>query len=198
VTATRAFDVVVAAGALVITLPVTLAAAIGILVTDGRPVIFAQQRVGLCGETFTMHKFRTMGGAPAGPGFDVGDTSRVTRLGQWLRVTKADELPQLVDVLRGEMSIVGPRPEVPSWVDAYAERFQRILTVRPGITDPAAIAFRHEEHILAASPDPEATYRDEILPRKLDLYDQYVDTRSLTGDITILIRTLLAIFTRSR
>jgi len=127
--------------------------------------------------------------------FDAGDTSRVTSVGRFLRKTKLDELPQLWNVLKGDMSLVGPRPEVRKWVEVYPERWARVLTVRPGITDPASIEFRHEEKLLATSQDPERTYRDEILPRKLALYEQYVATWSFWGDIAILIKTFWTVLT---
>lgn len=129
--------------------------------------------------------------------FDAGSSRRVTNVGRILRRTKMDELPQLWNVLKGDMSLVGPRPEVRKWVEVYPERWSEVLTVRPGITDPASIVFRHEEEILARSENPEAAYRDEILPRKLDLYQQYVRTRSFGGDLLILMKTLVALLRRS-
>ena len=128
--------------------------------------------------------------------FDVGDTSRVTAVGRFLRKTKLDELPQLWNVLRGDMSLVGPRPEVRKWVEAYPERWAKVLTVRPGITDPASIAFRNEEELLTAAPDPENYYRNVILPRKLALYEQYVATRSFWGDVGILLKTVWTVVVR--
>lgn len=134
------------------------------------------------------------GGRKAEAGaFDAGDISRVTPLGRILRRWKLDELPQLWNVLTGDMSLVGPRPEVRTWVDAYPERWALVLTVRPGITDPASIVYRNEEEILARSPDPQRTYREEILPHKLSLYEDYVQNRTLGGDIMILLRTLRAL-----
>jgi lipopolysaccharide/colanic/teichoic acid biosynthesis glycosyltransferase len=125
--------------------------------------------------------------------FDAGATSRVTPIGRFLRKSKLDELPQLWNVLRGEMSLVGPRPEVRKWVDAYPERWTFVHAVRPGITDPASIRFRNEEEILAASTDPEATYRDVILPQKLVLYEDYVRDRSFWGDIAIILKTIAVV-----
>ena len=122
--------------------------------------------------------------------FDVGSTRRVTRFGRFLRKTKLDELPQLWNVLKGDMSLVGPRPEVRKWVQIYPERWKRVLKVKPGLTEPASIEFRNEEELLARSKNPEHTYRTVILPRKLDLYEEYVKTQSLFGDIRILFRTI--------
>jgi len=133
------------------------------------------------------------GGGADGGAFDAGDTSRVTAVGRVLRKTKLDELPQLWNVLKGDMSLVGPRPEVRKWVEAYPERWAKVLSVRPGITDPASIEFRNEEELLAQAGDPEAYYRDVILPRKLDLYEEYVAKRSLGGDISIMFKTVFAV-----
>jgi lipopolysaccharide/colanic/teichoic acid biosynthesis glycosyltransferase len=127
--------------------------------------------------------------------FDAGDRSRVTSVGRFLRKTKLDELPQLWNVLVGDMSLVGPRPEIPAWTEVYRERWDRVLKLRPGMTDPASIRYRDEERLLAASPDPESTYRDEILPRKLDLAERYVLEQSFLGDLAVLIATVKAVLT---
>jgi lipopolysaccharide/colanic/teichoic acid biosynthesis glycosyltransferase len=125
--------------------------------------------------------------------FDAGNKSRITRIGFFLRKTKLDELPQLWNVLIGDMSIVGPRPEVRKWVEAYPERWAEVLRVKPGITDPASIYYRNEEELLAKTYEPEAYYRDHILPHKLDLYEEYVRTRSLLGDIYLILKTIISI-----
>jgi lipopolysaccharide/colanic/teichoic acid biosynthesis glycosyltransferase len=126
--------------------------------------------------------------------FDAGNSSRVTSVGRILRKTKMDELPQLFNVLMGNMSLVGPRPEVEKWTRVYPERWDRVLMVKPGITDNASIEFRDEEELLAESENPEETYRNFILPIKLKLYEQYVDSHSLKGDVEILIKTVKAVF----
>jgi len=126
--------------------------------------------------------------------FDPGSAARVTGIGWFLRSWKLDELPQLWNVVRGDMSLVGPRPEVRKWVEAYSDRWARVLTVRPGITDPASIRFRNEEDLLAKSADPEQTYRNKILPIKLDLYEEYIATRSFLGDMVVIVQTALAVF----
>jgi len=125
--------------------------------------------------------------------FDAGNTSRVTQVGRLLRKTKLDELPQLWNVLVGDMSLVGPRPEVRKWVEVYPERWARVHTIRPGITDPASIEFRNEEEILAAAENPEATYREVILSQKLALYIDYVDRHSFWGDLGILVKTVCVV-----
>jgi lipopolysaccharide/colanic/teichoic acid biosynthesis glycosyltransferase len=125
--------------------------------------------------------------------FDAGDTSRVTTVGAFLRATKLDELPQFWNVVRGDMSLVGPRPEVRKWVEVDPGRWSTVLAVKPGITDPASLVYRHEERILASCSDPETTYKMQILPRKLALYQEYVRTRTFAGDVGILWRTGVAV-----
>jgi lipopolysaccharide/colanic/teichoic acid biosynthesis glycosyltransferase len=149
--------------------------------------------VGRGGRAFRVHKFRTMRDAP-GPEVTADHDARITRIGRALRAAKLDELPQLYDVLVGRMSLVGPRPEVPRFVDRWPPAARdRILSVRPGITDPASIAYRHESAELAAAPDPEAHYVDVVLPRKVEMYLRYVETRSFVGDLRILLATVGAI-----
>jgi len=167
----------------------------GIIIFDSRPVLFRQMRVGVNGSGFLLNKFRTMRvvlGAASGA-FDAGDTSRITKIGAFLRKTKLDELPQLWNVFIGDMSFVGPRPEVRKWVDAYPERWAKVLTVKPGITDPASIYYRNEEELLAQANDPVACYRDQILPHKLDLYEEYVRTRTFWGDIFLIFKTIMLV-----
>ncbi|MCE9614315.1 MAG: sugar transferase [Lentisphaerae bacterium] len=192
----RAFDIVTAAAALAILAPLLLVLGLLVRLRMGRPVFFCQTRVGQDGRDFRLFKFRTMttaAGAEHGT-FDAGQTRRVTPLGRVLRKTKLDELPQLWNVLRGDMSMVGPRPEVRSWVAVYPERWQRVLRVKPGITDPASIYFRNEEDLLARSANPDALYRTEILPRKLAFYEEYVQNPSLLNDVGILLRTVTALW----
>lgn len=156
------------------------------------PVFFIQQRIGKQGRPFRLIKFRTMkvaSGKTSGS-FDAGDNSRITPLGRFLRKTKLDELPQLINVLKGEMSFVGPRPEVKQWTEVYPEKWKIVHSVKPGITDNAAIEFRNEEEILAKSSDPIKAYKEEILPRKLDLYIDYVNNRSGWGDLIIIYKTI--------
>lgn len=191
----RLFDIFWALAGLIVLSPLLLVAWFGILLTSGRPGIFRQVRVGKGGNSFILYKFRTMSvlqGSEKGS-FDAGSTSRITPVGKILRKTKIDELPQLWNVARGDMSLVGPRPEVEKWVRVYPERWAKVLTVRPGITDNASIEFRDEEDILAASDDPEKTYREEVLPRKLDYYESYAENHSITGDFYILFKTVKAV-----
>ncbi|NLX73222.1 MAG: sugar transferase [Bacteroidales bacterium] len=188
----RFFDFVSSLCGILILLPLFVILAFAVVIDTGFPVFFLQKRVGLYGRPFFIYKFRTMTllkDASQGS-FDAGDSRRVTPVGRVLRRTKLDELPQLWNVLRGDMSLVGPRPEVQKWVDVYPERWSRVLSLRPGITDNASLEFRNEEELLAASSNPEKTYSDEVLPRKLDLYEDYVQNHSLAGDIRIIFRTI--------
>jgi len=197
--AKRCLDIVASLLGLVVGAPLLAMIAATIFIVDGPPVLFCQRRIGWRGRFFTLHKFRTMQAARGSEcgSFDAGNTSRVTRLGRLLRKTKLDELPQLWDVLRGDMSLVGPRPEVEQWVTVYPERWLLVHKVRPGITDPASIAYRHEEDLLASAVDPVQTYRQDILPRKLSLYEDYVRTRTTWGDLRIVLQTLAALVTPS-
>ena len=126
--------------------------------------------------------------------FDVGDQSRVTRFGRILRKTKLDELPQLINVLIGDMSLVGPRPEVKKWVDEYPLQWKYVLSVKPGITDNAAILFRNEEELLASAAHPETYYKEHILPQKLAMYAEYINNHSFTDDLVIIIKTIHSVF----
>jgi lipopolysaccharide/colanic/teichoic acid biosynthesis glycosyltransferase len=185
-------DFVLSAFGLVALFPLFFIIAVMVRLTSPGPAIFRQIRIGRNGRSFNMLKFRTMTvlqDAEKGS-FEAGSSARVTRSGRVLRQTKLDELPQLWNVLKGDMALVGPRPEVRKWTLVYPERWAFVHTVRPGITDPAAIAFRNEEDILAAADDPEKAYRLEVLPKKLDMYETYVKTRSFGGDLKIICRTL--------
>ena len=194
----RTFDLIVSLIFIIVLSPVFLLIAIFIIIDTGFPVFFIQKRVGKGGKQFKMFKFRTMTvlrEALQGS-FHAGDTSRVTSIGKILRKTKLDELPQLLNVFSGKMSFVGPRPEVQKWVDAYPERWAVVHSVKPGITDNASIEFRNEEEILAASSEPLVTYRDEILPLKLTMYEDYVHNKSFWKDIGILFKTFTSVIFR--
>lgn len=195
--AKRLFDLVLSLAGLLLLSPVLLLIAILIKLDSPGPVFFRQTRVGRGGEPFRIHKFRTMtsGTGSRNLQLTVGTDPRITRTGRWLRKYKLDELAQLIDVVQGSMSLVGPRPEVPEYVAHYpAETRQIVLSVRPGITDNAAIEYRDENDILAQADDPEREYIENILPVKLEHYRQYVAEHSLPGDIAIILRTLAAVF----
>jgi lipopolysaccharide/colanic/teichoic acid biosynthesis glycosyltransferase len=192
----RLFDITFATLALLLLCPVLLAVALWVRLDSPGPVFFRQQRVGQGGQLFGIYKFRTMhtGAEAVGPQITVGQDTRITRAGAWLRRSKVDELPQFLNVLRGDMSVVGPRPEVPRYVAHYPAGLRAVvLSVRPGITDLASIAFRDESALLARSPDPERTYVEQILPTKLRYARQYVHTRSLWLDLQIIAWTALAV-----
>ncbi len=177
-------------------LPVLALIGFMILITTGRPVLFSQVRVGLYGREFILKKFRTMKvlkGTEKGS-FEPGRRDRVTAVGRFLRASKLDELPQLWNVLKGEMSLVGPRPEIRKWVDAFPEKWQNVLSVLPGITDPASLLYRNEEELLSMSLDPEETYGGIILPHKLRIYEAYVQKRTIIGDLWIIAVTVGKIF----
>jgi lipopolysaccharide/colanic/teichoic acid biosynthesis glycosyltransferase len=194
----RLFDIVFSALLILLLLPVIVVLGLLVVWADGFPALFIQQRVGRYGKPFSMYKFRSMRtqkGTEKGS-FDAGDNSRVTPIGRFMRKTKLDELPQLFNVLKGDMSVVGPRPEVQKWVDVYPQRWQNVLSVRPGITDNASIQFRNEEELLAQSPNPQLTYQNDILPQKLSLYEQYVRSAGLGTDIKIIVKTLVAVLSK--
>lgn len=194
----RFVDLFFAGFGLLVTLPFYPIIGLCIVADSPGPIFFRQTRIGRHGRPFKILKFRSMQTVQkdGGPRFDAGDTSRVTKVGGFLRNTKLDELPQLINVLRGEMSIVGPRPEIPKWVDVYPKRWREVLTVRPGITDPASIEFRSEEKILAGYADPEEAYKDIVLPQKLTLYEDYVRNQTIVGDLQILVRTIILLIMR--
>lgn len=187
----RAVDVVVAGAVLVMVSPLLLLVAVAVRLTSRGPAIFRQERVGRGGAPFHILKFRTMRSGETGPGLAVADDARVTALGTVLRRHRLDELPQLVNVVRGEMSLVGPRPEVPRFARTRGEEQARVLeSVRPGMTGPTTVAFAHEAQLLRGQADPERYYLDVLLPLKTRLDVEYVDTRTLRGDLRVLWRTL--------
>ncbi|MFA9430144.1 sugar transferase [Egicoccus sp. AB-alg2] len=187
----RWLEVVLAVALLVLLAPVLALVAALIRWSSRGPVLYRQQRVGRGGTTFTLLKFRTMRvGADREGQLSVGATDpRTTAVGRRLRQHKLDELPQLVNVVRGEMSFVGPRPEVPEYVDPTRPEQAEVLRHRPGLTDPASLAFRCEGELLAGHPDPERYYVEVVLPAKLRLSAAYLRRRSLLGDLRIVLQT---------
>lgn len=188
----RVVDVLLATIGLTLLAPLLVAIAVAVRVTSSGPAIFTQERIGLHGRPFNLYKFRSMvaGASNLGPQLTIGDDPRVTPLGRFLRRFKLDELPQLFNVLRGDMSIVGPRPEVPKYVALYPQDVrERVLSVRPGLTDQAAITL-DEERMLAHAADPELIYVSEVLPSKLALYEEYVATHGFLVDLAIIARTV--------
>jgi lipopolysaccharide/colanic/teichoic acid biosynthesis glycosyltransferase len=186
----RLFDCVAAGAGLVLVSPVCAIVAILVRATSPGPILFRQERVGLDGMPFNIRKFRTMRIDHGGPAVSTASDHRITAVGRVLRKSKIDELPQLLDVLQGKMSLVGPRPEVPAYVELWPVHLrEQILSVRPGITDPASIAYRNEADELEKADEPESYYLDVILPRKAEMYAKYVREQSFAGDLRILIAT---------
>lgn len=179
-------------------MPMFAVLALVIIWDDGPPVLFNQTRIGRNGEPFRIWKFRTMRPAGRGSFITAAGDSRVTRAGAVLRKCKLDELPQLFNVLKGDMSIVGPRPEVPQHVELEAPMWQAVLQVRPGITDLASLVYRDEEKILKASGDPNAFYRESILPAKLLLNLVYLRSRSFRQDVRLIFLTIRYCLFRER
>ena len=191
--AKRLFDCVGAAFALLLLWPLLLGLALWIVLDSPGPALFRQERVGRFGRPFRIHKFRTMrpDADRLGPPLTVGDDVRITRAGRWLRRYRFDELPQLLDVLRGDMSLVGPRPELPHYLALMpAALRERVLAVRPGITDPVSLAHLDEAAELAAAADPEREYIEVILPRKLQAAAEYASRATLWSDLCVVASTL--------
>ena len=187
----RAFDLLLVAGGIVPALPLMGIAALAVWLDDRGPVIYRQTRVGRDGVPFVVLKFRSMRSSNTGPLITSGGDPRVTRVGKRLRAWKLDELPQLLNVLRGDMSLVGPRPEVARYVEMMPEEFGQALRVRPGITDLASVIYRNESELLGQSTDPEKLYLEEILPHKLRLARWYAEHRNLVLDLKIIMITVL-------
>ena len=195
----RAFDVFFSAGALLVLSPLLLAVAVWVRLDSVGPIFFRQCRVGREGREFDIFKFRTMAGDASirGPQITVGSDARITRCGEFLRKYKIDEFPQFINVLLGDMSVVGPRPEVPRFVALYpSETRAVVLSVRPGITDLASIEYRDENALLGRSADPESAYVNEVMPAKLAYCERYVRERSFVGDLSIIKRSFAASFSR--
>ena len=194
----RVLDVAASAIALVVFAPVMAVLACAIAIESHGPILFKQERLGRGGVPFLMFKFRSMRVTPVGSGplvTTAGDR-RVTTVGRFLRRHKLDELPQLVNVIRGEMSLVGPRPEVARHARAYPVEYQRVLSVRPGIVDYAALEYRDEEELLARSSDPEVAYIQDVLPSKIRLYFRYIEEMSMKTDLVLIARTVRALVGR--
>ena len=201
--AKRLFDVLASGLGLLLLAPLLLTLAIAIKLDSPGPVFFRQLRVGRHGVEFRIHKFRTMAHREttveaATAQLTVGADPRITRVGALLRRTKLDELAQLIDVFIGRMSLVGPRPEVPRYVALYPPVLRdKVLSVRPGITDPASLAFRDESARLASAADPEREYVEVVMPAKLQLSARYVDEASFIGDLRLIAATLRALWMRT-
>lgn len=196
----RLFDLVSALGGLLLFSPVLACIAVSIRGEDGGPVFYRGERVGRGGKIFRIYKFRTMvvNAETLGPSSTADDDPRITRIGKFLRKYKLDELPQLINVLKGEMSIVGPRPQVQWAVDLYTPLEREILSIRPGITDMASITYANEEEILKGSLDPDKDYMEKIHPEKMRMSLEYVRNQSFTGDMKVIALTIGAILKKCK
>lgn len=192
----RVFDILLSSLALILLSPFILLISIAIASKDGTPVLFHQERIGRHGKPFKLVKFRTMRKDAERMGrISIGERDpRVTDIGHWLRQRKLDELPQLWNIWKGEMSIIGPRPEVAEYVALYDERQREVLKVRPGLSDPASLAYFEESRILAAAEDPNKAYIEEVMPAKLEMNLNYIDKAHLGTDLRIITQTMARIF----
>jgi lipopolysaccharide/colanic/teichoic acid biosynthesis glycosyltransferase len=184
------FDLVLAATGLLVLAPLLGLVMVAVAACDGPPIFFGQRRVGQYGAPFTMWKFRTMvvGSDRSGNRLTLGHDPRITRIGYWLRKYKIDELPQLWNVVRGEMSFVGPRPEVPEYVELYTAQQRKVLQLKPGITDVASIRFRNENELLIGDNAHEV-YVNEIMPQKISLNIEYASRSNLFSDLCVIAKT---------
>ncbi len=191
----RGFDVFACTIVLLVLLPVWLVIGIAIAAGSKGGVLYKQYRVGRYGKDFKLLKFRTMrkDADKTGPLITVGADARVTRIGKFLRKYKIDEFPQLLNIIKGDMSIVGPRPEVRKYVELYNEQQRQVLSVRPGLTDYASIEYISENELLSKSSDPEKTYIEEIMPQKLALNLKYIENQSIKEDTKIIFKTFTSI-----
>lgn len=191
----RIFDIIASSIGLILLSPILILIAVCIKLDSKGPVFFKQVRVGKNKELFKIYKFRTMvtDAEKLGKQITVGNDARITKVGKFIRKCKLDELPQLINVFKGEMSLVGPRPEVTRYVELYDNYQEQILLVQPGITDYASIEFRNENELLGHSQDPEKTYIYEIMPLKIDLNMKYIRNISLVEDVKIVLKTILVI-----
>jgi lipopolysaccharide/colanic/teichoic acid biosynthesis glycosyltransferase len=194
----RILDILVSLVGLICLFPLLLLAAVLIKLDSRGPIFFRQERIGMRFRPFQILKFRTMvqNSIAGGQSITVGDDPRITRVGWFLRKTKIDELPQLINVLRGEMTFVGPRPEVPQYVELFRQDYEEILNVRPGITDLASIKYRDEAALLAQAENPEEEYVTRVLPDKINLGKEYIRRSSVFFDLTLMFKTFLRLFDR--
>jgi lipopolysaccharide/colanic/teichoic acid biosynthesis glycosyltransferase len=192
----RAFDIAIAATGLIALLPVMAVVAVLIKCDSHGPVFFKQRRMGRGFRDFLIYKFRTMKQESELTGrlITIGEDPRITRVGRLLRKTKIDELPQLINVLKGEMSLVGPRPELPRFVELFRSEYAEILTVRPGITDLASLKYQDEAKLMGQFTNPEEEYVRSILPDKIRLAKEYIDRSSMFFDLSLILRTLPKLF----
>jgi lipopolysaccharide/colanic/teichoic acid biosynthesis glycosyltransferase len=191
----RLFDIFFSALGIIICTPFFIIAAILVKLDSSGPILFTQERIGKNFKPFNIYKFRTMKkvGEQDGPKITISGDNRITGIGRLLRKYKIDELPQLFNVLKGDMSFVGPRPEISEYVNLFKTAYGKLLSIRPGITDPASICYSNEEILLSGSDNWEENYRKIVLPEKIKLSLQYVDNHSIITDIRLIVKTFLKI-----
>ena len=191
----RVFDIIATVIGSILLLPIIIPIALWIKLSSKGPLFYVQKRVGKDFKEFDLYKFRSMivDADKVGPSVTSGDDPRITKVGAIIRRTKIDELPQLLNVLKGDMSLVGPRPEVMKFVEQKKEAYKKVLSVKPGITDNAAIEFRDEETIMEQYEDKEKAYIDIVLPQKIKLYYEYIDNISFVNDLKLILKTLKVI-----
>ena len=193
----RIFDIVVAGLALIVLAPLLLLIALLIKLDSRGPILFKQERIGKGFRPFSIYKFRTMrDGVHATSSLTIGADPRITRAGKYLRASKIDELPQLLNIVKGDMSLVGPRPEVPQYVELFRQDYEEILKMRPGITDLASIKYRDEATLLGQSENPQEEYVTRVLPDKINLGKEYIRRSSVFFDLTLMFKTFLRLFDR--
>lgn len=193
----RPVEIIIAILGLAIASPIIVIAALLVKITSAGPAFFKQKRVGRGFKLFTLFKLRTMSTNAGGPLVTSAGDDRITPVGRVLRKTKIDELPSLWNVLLGDMSFVGPRPEVPQYVDAKDEQWHRVLSARPGITDPVTVTLRNEQELLDSVPDADRFYREVLQPYKLRGYIEFLKTRSATADLRVIVQTLAAVISHT-
>ena len=192
----RAFDISVSLTGLILLFPLLVLVAGAIKLDSPGPAFFRQRRIGRGFRPFLIFKFRTMArdAAARGKSITVGNDPRITRVGAFLRMSKIDELPQLINVLKGDMAIVGPRPEVPQYVQLYRKDYEEILKIKPGITDLASLKYRNEASLLARAQNPELEYVSRVLPDKIRMAKEYIHRSSFFFDLSLLLRTIFKLF----
>src|SRR6185437_374278 len=191
----RLFDIIVAVAGLVFLSPLLLLVGLLVKLDSRGPILFKQERIGKRFRPFSMYKFRTMhDGAHTTSALTIGADPRITWVGKYLRASKIDELPQLINVLKGEMSLVGPRPELPRYVELFRPDYEKILTVRPGLTDLASLKYSDEASILGQSANPEREYVSQLLPDKIRLAKEYIEHSSFLFDTKLIFETIIKLF----
>ena len=191
----RTFDIIVAAIGLIVLSPLFVLVALLIKFDSRGPILFKQERIGKDFRPFSIYKFRTMrDGAHVTSSLTIGADPRITRVGKYLRASKVDELPQLLNILKGDMSLVGPRPEVPRYVELFRADYEHILKVRPGLTDLASLKYSDEASVLGKSANPEGDYVARLLPDKIRLAKEYVQRSSLLFDAKLIVETIIKLF----